>query len=122
MSREGRDNLGLGGAKPIVTMLRQVVRVAMAGDDVAEDAEAGDARDVADHRGSWTFICTNAFCMRWTWVPALSINVARWRRYPRRATLASAGRKLPRRSPRMCRSGSHSQSDTSLLRPGRFLT
>ena len=33
-------------------------------------------------------------------------------------TIASAGRKLPRRRPTMRRSRSHSQSDTSLFRPG----
>ena len=32
------------------------------------------------------------------------------------------GGSCPRNRPRMCRSRSHSQSETSLLRPGRFLT
>ena len=40
----------------------------------------------------------------------------RCRRYRASATMASAGRKLPRKSPRMWRSRSHSQSETSLLR------
>ena len=36
--------------------------------------------------------------------------------------MASVGRKLPRSRPTMCNSRNHSQSDTSLLRPGTFLT
>ena len=36
--------------------------------------------------------------------------------------MASAGRKLPRSKPRICRSRTHSQSETSLFRPGRFFT
>jgi hypothetical protein len=38
-----------------------------------------------------------------------------------KAQMAARGRKLPRSSPTLCKSRSHSQSDTSLLRPGTFL-
>ena len=34
---EGSDDVGLGGAAPIVTVLGQLLRVAVAGHDVAQD-------------------------------------------------------------------------------------
>ena len=44
------DELGLGCATPDIAMLREVLRIALAGDDVAEDPQAGDTGDVADHQ------------------------------------------------------------------------
>ena len=44
------DELGLGCATPDIAMLREVLRIALAGDDVAEDPQAGDPGDVADHQ------------------------------------------------------------------------
>jgi hypothetical protein len=48
VARQGCHDLGLRRAAPIVTMLGELMRIAVAGDDVAEDPEAGHARDVAD--------------------------------------------------------------------------
>lgn len=48
---QGRDDLGFGRMAPMVAVPRQVRRVAVARDDVAEDAQAGDARDVGDDAG-----------------------------------------------------------------------
>ena len=45
---QGGDDLGLGRVTPDVAMLGEVLRIALAGDDVAEDAQAGDTGDVAD--------------------------------------------------------------------------
>ena len=45
---QGRHDLRLRGATPIVAMLGELLRVAVAGDDVAQDPEPGDAGDVAD--------------------------------------------------------------------------
>ena len=45
---EGGRDLGFGGPAPAVAMPSQHPRVALAGDDVAEDPQAGHAGDVAD--------------------------------------------------------------------------
>ena len=60
---ERGDDLHLGGVTPIVTMRREGLRIALPGDDVAEDAQAGDASDVA-HDERQLDIWTNAFCIR----------------------------------------------------------
>ncbi len=71
--------------------------------------------------GNCRFISTRAFCIRWMKVLAVSTRVWRWRRYVRSATMPAVGRKLPRSRPTLCNSRNHSQSDTSLFRPGTFL-
>ena len=119
---ERGDDLGLGRAAAIIAM-----RASCCGSRWPATMSRRMRRPVTPvmsltTSGSWRFIWTNAFCMRWTSLPALSMRVARCRRYPRKATMPSAGRKLPRSRPRMWRSRSHSQSETSLLRPGRFFT
>ncbi len=45
---QGRDDLGLGRVTPIVPMLGELLRVALPGDDVAQDAQARHPGDVAD--------------------------------------------------------------------------
>ena len=45
---QGGDDLGLRRVTPVVAMLGEVLGIALARDDVAEDAQAGDAGDVAD--------------------------------------------------------------------------
>lgn len=45
---EGRDDLRLRCAAPIVAMLREMRRVAATGHDVTEDSQTGHARDIAD--------------------------------------------------------------------------
>ena len=46
--RERGHNLVLRRMTPIVAMLREPARIALAGHDVAQDAQAGHAGDVAD--------------------------------------------------------------------------
>ena len=48
---EGRGDLDLGCLTPMVPMLREGVGIRLARDDVTENAQAGDAGDVADHDG-----------------------------------------------------------------------
>jgi len=49
VSGEGLGDLGLRGLTPVVPMLREGVGIRLARDDVPENAQAGDAGDVADH-------------------------------------------------------------------------
>jgi hypothetical protein len=51
MSGERGRDLGRRGLTPVVPMLREGVGVRLAADDVTENAQAGDARDIADHDG-----------------------------------------------------------------------
>jgi hypothetical protein len=119
---EGGRDLLLRDLTPAVAMLRQGVGVGPPRDDVAEDAQSGEAGDILITVASWRFIWTRAFCMRWTCVAALCTRVSRWRRYARRVAMAAVGRKLPRSNPTLCNSWSHWQSMTSVLRPGTFFT
>jgi hypothetical protein len=48
--RQRRCDVRFRGVTAIVAMLRQVDGVAVAGDDVAQDTQARDARDVADDK------------------------------------------------------------------------
>ena len=50
VARQGRDDLGLRRVTSVVPMSCEGLRVALAGHDVAEDAEAGHPGDVADHQ------------------------------------------------------------------------
>ena len=47
---QGGDDLGLGRVTPIVPMVGQLRWVALAGHDVAQDAQAGHSGNVADHQ------------------------------------------------------------------------
>lgn len=51
VAREGSDNLGFRGTTAIVAMLREVVRIALSRDDVAENADARHASDVGNDEG-----------------------------------------------------------------------
>lgn len=51
VAREGGDDLGFRGTTAMVAMLREVARIALSRDDVAEDAEARHAGDVCNHEG-----------------------------------------------------------------------
>jgi hypothetical protein len=51
MPGEGCRDLGLRGLTPVVPMLGEGVGVRLPRDDVAENAQPGDAGDVADHDG-----------------------------------------------------------------------
>jgi hypothetical protein len=48
---ERRRDLGLRGLTPVVPMLREHARIRLVCDDVTENAQPGDARDIADHEG-----------------------------------------------------------------------
>lgn len=69
------DDLGLGGAAPVIAVLRQLLRVSPAVHDIAENPEPRHPGDVTDRERELGFIWTRAFCMRWMWVPALSMIV-----------------------------------------------
>ena len=71
------DELGLGCATPDIAMLREVLRIALAGDDGAEDRRPVTPVMSLTTSGSCTFIWTKAFCIRCTSAPALSISVVR---------------------------------------------
>src|SRR5262245_7909576 len=49
MSSEVRHDLGRGGSAAVVAVASKLLGVGVSVDDVAQDLEAGDARDVADH-------------------------------------------------------------------------
>jgi hypothetical protein len=82
---EGGGDLGRGGPTARVAMPSELLRVPVAGHNVAEDPQAGAPRDVTDHQRELHVHLDQGFlhaldCMRWTCMAALSINVARWRR------------------------------------------
>ena len=47
-------------------MAGQMLRVVAAGENVAEDLSPVTPVISLTTSGSWTFICTSAFCIRWT--------------------------------------------------------
>ena len=57
-------------------MLREGLGVRLAANDVAENAQAGDSRDIADHHGELEVHLDQ----RWTSVAALCTKVSRCRR------------------------------------------
>jgi hypothetical protein len=115
-------DLGGCGPTPAVAKPRQVRRVAFPRDNGANDLSPVRPVMSLITKGSWRFICTSAFCIRWTCIAASSTKVCRCRMYVRRVTIAAVGRKLACSRPTLCRSRSHSASDTSLFRPGRLRT
>ena len=107
------------GSAVRITVLGEDVWVAFAGDEGAEDQEPGAAGDVADHARQEEVHLDQRF------LHPLDVGAGVLdERVPmaQQGAEGETGRKLPRRRPTLWSSRSHSQSWTSLLRPGTCLT
>ena len=94
--RSRRRSLGSGGLDA-----GRAARVSLAGDDGAEDPQAGRAGDVADdERAIARSSAPRAFCIRWMYVPAaLDERLAMPQIGAQRHDARRWGRKLPRSRP-----------------------